>query len=78
MNFCWELEATAGVDLFPEHFIKLGTANYQLSLFAGVIVIPEYKKISEFIKKDTYRINTWKLRLFEPRFGFSIKMGLDF
>lgn len=78
MNFCWELEATAGVDLFPEHFIKLGTANYQLSLFAGVIVIPEYKKISEFIKKDTYRTNTWKMNLFEPSFGFSVKMGLDF
>lgn len=74
----WELEAIAGLDIVPQGMLNFGNSTYSLTVFAGTVIIPQYKKATEKIKQDTYRTKNWKLNPVELIYGFAVHMGLDF
>lgn len=76
-NF-WEIESCIGIDLIPEGLLVLGSASYQFTFFAGTTYIPDFKKASQYIKKDNYRKENWELTPFSFTYGFAITFGLDF
>ena len=76
-NF-WEMEANIGFDIVPQGMLNFGNSTYSMTVYAGTLIIPEYKKAGAQIKQDTYRTGDWTLKAFEIQYGFMIHMGLDF
>ena len=74
----WQIEANIGLNIIPPGLLNFGNACYSLTLYAGTLIIPEYKKAGAQIKQDTYRATGWQLKPFEFKYGFNVHMGLDF
>lgn len=74
----FELEANLGLNIIPQGMLNFGYSTYSLTLYAGTLILPQYKKAGEQIKQDTYRTADWQLKPFEFKFGFMVHMGLDF
>lgn len=76
-NF-WEMEANIGFDIVPQGMLNFGNSTYSMTVYAGTLIIPEYKKAGAQIKQDTYRTTGWLLKPFEFKYGFNVHIGLDF
>lgn len=74
----WQIEANIGLNIIPQGLLNFGSACYSLTLYAGTLIIPEYKKASRQIEQDSYRSAGWHLKPFEFKYGFTVHMALDF
>lgn len=74
----WQFEANFGLDIIPQGLLNFGNASYSVTVYAGTLIIPEYKKAGAQIKNDTYRATGWQLNPFEFEYGFNVHIGLDF
>ncbi len=74
----WQMEANVGLSFIPQGLLNFGSASYSMTVYAGTLFIPEYKKAGRQIEQDSYRSAGWHLKPFEFKYGFSVHMGLDF